>query len=193
MKLSVLIAFSLSLGATAFAPAKSAPARTSQLNAAVERRTFVAGLATVAAASVPLAANAYSPEYKDIRQIYGLGVSLDKLLEKVSDPDKFDAALDGLVAFNRDPDFFVGYARNFIGKVVKNNAIADPRNGYIRQASNLIGSCQGLLEGREGLTGKAASDEAVKRVKEAQNLVAKFLAESGVEDEKVQAFVAAHP
>jgi len=48
-----------------------------------------------------------------------------------------------------------------------------------------------VLEGRQGLEGADAAAEASKRVKRAQALIAKFLAESGVEDEKVAAFVAA--
>ena len=53
-----------------------------------------------------------------------------------------------------------------------------------------------MLEERvEGFTGKAAGDEGIKRVKEAQKLVGKFLAESGVEGEgadKIDAYVKAH-
>jgi len=60
------------------------------------------------------------------------------------------------------------------------------------QASASISSIQELLEGRQELTGSAAGNEAVRRVKESQRLIGKFLAESGVEDEKVSAFVAAH-
>ena len=60
------------------------------------------------------------------------------------------------------------------------------------QACNGIGSIQELLEGRQGLSGQEASDEAVKRVRKAQALLAKFFAESGVEDERVSAFIGKH-
>lgn len=39
---------------------------------------------------------------------------------------------------------------------------------------------------------KAATDEAISRVKKAQSLIAKFLAESGVKDERFDAYIAAH-
>ena len=53
---------------------------------------------------------------------------------------------------------------------------------------------QELLEGRQGLEGKAAAAEATKRVERAQQLLAKFFAGSGLEgDETVKAFIAAHP
>ena len=60
------------------------------------------------------------------------------------------------------------------------------------QASSLIGSIQELLEGREGLLGEDAAKEASSRVTKAQNLVAKCLAEIGVDDEKVKAFFEEH-
>jgi hypothetical protein len=39
---------------------------------------------------------------------------------------------------------------------------------------------------------KSATDEAIKRVKKAQVLIGKFLDESGVKEEKFDAFIAAH-
>lgn len=39
---------------------------------------------------------------------------------------------------------------------------------------------------------KAATAEAINRVKKAQALIGKFLAESGVKDEKIDAYIAAH-
>lgn len=39
----------------------------------------------------------------------------------------------------------------------------------------------------------SASKEAVARVKKGQALIAKFLAESGVKTEEVDAFISAHP
>jgi hypothetical protein len=40
---------------------------------------------------------------------------------------------------------------------------------------------------------KEASAESVKRVKKAQTLIAKFLAESGVETDETKAYIKAHP
>lgn len=120
-------------------------------------------------------------------------MSLDSLKAKVADPDQSEAALVGLRSFNRDPNFYTGYARNFISKTVKNNADGDVRVGYIRQASSVIGSIQELLEGRQGLYGADASKEAVARVEKAQALIGRFLAECGIEDERFGSFVLAHP
>jgi hypothetical protein len=39
---------------------------------------------------------------------------------------------------------------------------------------------------------KSTSDEAMKRIQKAQALIGKFIAESGVQDEKLAAYVAAH-
>ena len=108
----------------------------------------------------------------------------------------YDKALEGLRQWNKDPNFYTGYAKNYISKSVKKGAVDDPRVAYIKDASALISSCQELLEERvEGFTGKAAGVEGIKRVKEAQKLVGKFLAESGVEGEgadKIDAYVKAH-
>lgn len=108
----------------------------------------------------------------------------------------YDKALEGLRAWNKDPTFYTGYAKNYISKLVKRGAVDDARVGYIRDASSLISGCQELLEERvEGFTGKAAGEEAAKRIKEAQKLIGKFLAESGVEGEgadKIAAYVKAH-
>ena len=86
-------------------------------------------------AAVPSIASAkdYVPDYRDMKQIYGLGVTLDSLKTKVSNEDTFESALDGIRAFNRDKNFYSGYARNFISKTVKNNADGDDRVGYIRR------------------------------------------------------------
>jgi len=180
----------------------------SSLSMSVDRRSFasslISGGAAAAAAAVGAAVgspapafalgfgdNDYVPRYEDVRQLLGLGLSLDSLVGKVSDPDKFGAASEGLRAWGKDPDFYTGYARNYISKSVKTNADADVRVGYIRQASTQISAVLPLLEG--GDDPKTASAEAVKKVKNAQRLIAKFLAESGAEDEKLSAFVKAHP
>ena len=121
-----------------------------------------------------------------------LGSSLDKLVEKL-ESNQIEAALSGVKAFNKEPTFYSGYARNFISKTVKNNADADPRVGYIKQASTLIGSLEGVLTGGDALMNeKSTTKEAVARVKKAQSLIAKFIAECGIQDEKLAAFVSAH-
>lgn len=61
------------------------------------------------------------------------------------------------------------------------------------QACTLIGSTQAILEGGTGMVEKEASAESVKRVKKAQTLIAKFLAESGVETDETKAYIKAHP
>ena len=108
----------------------------------------------------------------------------------------FDKALEGLRQWNKDPGFYSGYAKNYLSKVVKKGSADDPRLGYIKEASDKISSCQELLEGRvEGFAGKAAGDEAIKRIKASQKLIGKFLVESGVEGEgadKIAAYVKSH-
>jgi len=228
MKLfSVLLLLSTSSTARAFAPSGSASVRSSSAtelsllddndhDAQLDRRSFTssAGLAFFAATaaastSIPLPARAigyfsdYTPKFDDLKQIYVLGVTLDRLVEKIKDPEKYDGgremydkALEGLRQWNKDPNFYVGYAQNYLAKVVKRGSADDPRLGYIKEASANISSCQELLEGRvEGLSGKAAGDEAIKRVKASQKLIGKFLAESGVEGEgadKIAAYVSSH-
>eukprot|EP00565_Helicotheca_tamesis_P002644 CAMPEP_0185728522 /NCGR_PEP_ID=MMETSP1171-20130828/3824_1 /TAXON_ID=374046 /ORGANISM="Helicotheca tamensis, Strain CCMP826" /LENGTH=203 /DNA_ID=CAMNT_0028397237 /DNA_START=106 /DNA_END=717 /DNA_ORIENTATION=+ len=203
MKVSLLLVASTIVSTGAFAPSAHSQQRVAQTELSMTsggRREFAKSaaasvfgvVATTAAFPENAFAKDYEPKFDDLKQIYGLGVSLDRLNEKVSDPDKWGAALEGLRAFNRDPNFYGGYARNYISKSVKNNADGDERVGYIRQASNVIGSCQELLEGRQGLDGADAAAEASKRVKRAQGLIAKFLGASGVEDERVAAFVSAH-
>lgn len=139
--------------------------------------------------------NRYKPKFDDLNQIYGLGKGLEKLEAKVSsgDDESLGKALDGLRAFNKDPNFYPGFAKNYISKVVKRSAADDERIGYVKEAATLVSSCEGLLRGEEvGLSGAEAAKEATTRVKKAESLIAKFLAESGVEDERVAAYVAAH-
>ena len=139
--------------------------------------------------------NRYKPKFDDLNQIYGLGKGLEKLEAKVSsgDDEQLGKALDGLRAFNKDPNFYPGFAKNYISKVVKRSAADDERIGYVKEAATLVSSCEGLLRGEEaGLSGADAAREATTRVKKAESLIAKFLAESGVEDERVAAYVAAH-
>ena len=57
----------------------------------------------------------------------------------------------------------------------------------------MIGSLQNLLEGGDALMNeKTVSAEAIKRVQKAQGLIGKFIAESGVKDEKLAAYVSSH-
>ena len=67
-----------------------------------------------------------------------LGASLDKLITKLENPDTVGLALDGAKQFNKDPNFYSTYARNFVKKSVRNNSDADPRVGYIKQVSSYI-------------------------------------------------------
>ena len=120
-------------------PGNNAVASTTSL-AAMDRRSVLtnvaAGIATVAvAAPLPALAADYVPKYDDLKQIYFLGASLDKLVEKLGNPDTIDAGLEGVRLFNKDPTFYPGYAKNYIQKSVKKGADSDPRVGYIKQVS----------------------------------------------------------
>jgi len=135
----------------------------------------------------------YVPKVQDMQQIYFLGTSLDKLVAKLEDPTQTEAALSGVKQFNKDPSFYNGYAKNYVMKLVRKGSDTDPRTGYIKQASTLISSLEGVLEGGDALMNeKSTGAEAVARVKKAQSLIARFIEECGVEDDKLAAFVAAH-
>jgi hypothetical protein len=115
------------------------------------------------------------------------------LVTKLEDPSQLESALSGVKAYNKDPTFYNGYAKNFILKTVKKNADNDPRVGYIKQASTLISSIEGVLAGGDALMNeKTTTKEAVARVKKAQSLIGKFIAECGIQDEKLASFVNAH-
>ena len=77
-------------------------------------------------------------KFDDLKQIYILGVTLNRLASKVADEARWDAALSGLRDFNKQPGFYNGYARNYISKTVKNNAEGDPRVGFIKEVSHLL-------------------------------------------------------
>mmetsp|Transcript_44294 Transcript_44294/g.134925 ORF Transcript_44294/g.134925 Transcript_44294/m.134925 type:complete len:165 (-) Transcript_44294:597-1091(-) len=110
---------------------------------AVDRRSFAssASLAFVGAALAgnPAPASAvgyfaeYTPKFDDLKQIYVLGVTLDRLAAKCGDESQWDAARSGLIEFNKDKNFYTGYAKNYISKSVKKNAEGDPRVGYIKE------------------------------------------------------------
>lgn len=179
-------------------PNKSASAASTQLQAEMGRREMVTAAAFSAGALLVPVEAAFAADYKpriqDMQQIYFLGASLDKLLAKLNDPTQIESALSGVKAFNKEPTFYSGYAKNFIGKSVKKGADSDPRVGYIKQASTLIGSIEGVLEGGDALMNeKNTTKEAIARVKKAQGLIAKFIEECGVEqDDKLSAWVNAH-
>lgn len=197
MKLSYILPALLSASvcnAFSVVPSAQSKSSSSQLQAEMGRREMVASAAFAASALlVPQAAFAeYVPKVDDMKQIYFLGTSLDKLVEKL-ESNQIEAALTGVKAFNKEPTFYSGYARNFILKTVKKNADADPRVGYIKQASTLIGSLEGVLTGGDALMNESnTTKEAVARVKKAQALIAKFIDECGVQDEKLAAYVNAH-
>jgi hypothetical protein len=118
---------------------------------------------------------------------------LDRLAEKVKDPAQLEAALSGVKTFNKQPNFYTGYAKNFLMKSMKTGSDSDPRLGYIRQASTLIGSLEGVLSGGDALMNeKTTSEEALKRIQKAQGLISKFIAESGVQDEKLSQYLSTH-
>mmetsp|Transcript_40782 Transcript_40782/g.46336 ORF Transcript_40782/g.46336 Transcript_40782/m.46336 type:complete len:211 (+) Transcript_40782:100-732(+) len=176
----------------------------SSLNSIVNRRESLervaaigVGLVVTGAPSVASAAgrgSTYEPIFKDLQLIYQLGLSLDNLVKKFSEEATIEAGLDGVRSFNKSPSFYSGYAKNFISKSVTNNADGDPRIGYIRSASTLIGSTETLLQGGAVLVEKDARQEAVRRITKAQAFIGKFLAESGVENnEDIKAFVKKHP
>lgn len=56
----------------------------------------------------------------------------------------------------------------------------------------MVGSIDTLFPGGAALAEAGAAEESVKRVKKAQALIAKFIAESGVSDEKLSAYIASH-
>ncbi|VEU38370.1 unnamed protein product [Pseudo-nitzschia multistriata] len=173
-----------------------ATASSTELRAETGRREMVAATLAAGAAVLPFgqaAVAAYVPQVNDMKQIYFLGESLDKLIAKLEDPSQMEAALTGVKQFNKDPDFYSTYTRNFILKSIKKGADSDPRVGYIKQASALISSLEGVLTGGDALMNeKSTSAEAVARVKKAQALIAKFIDECGVEDPKLAAFVSSH-
>mmetsp|Transcript_34755 Transcript_34755/g.83984 ORF Transcript_34755/g.83984 Transcript_34755/m.83984 type:complete len:217 (-) Transcript_34755:1351-2001(-) len=155
--------------------------------------TTVTAASFVALPVPPAFAAEYVPQFKDMKQIYVLGQGLDRLIAKLKDPDQIETVREGVKTFNRDPNFYSGYAKNFIMKTVKKGSDSDPRVGYIKQASTLISSLESVLGGGDALMNeKTTTDEAIKRIEKAQALVVKFLDESGVTDEEVTSFIASH-
>lgn len=100
------------------------------LNGAVAAATTIGG---VVLAPTPAFAGEYVPKVDDCKQIYFLGASLDKLVIKLGNPDTTDAALEAVRLFNKDINFYPGYAKNFLLKSLKKGADQDARYGYIKQ------------------------------------------------------------
>eukprot|EP00591_Stephanopyxis_turris_P012846 CAMPEP_0195516948 /NCGR_PEP_ID=MMETSP0794_2-20130614/9278_1 /TAXON_ID=515487 /ORGANISM="Stephanopyxis turris, Strain CCMP 815" /LENGTH=136 /DNA_ID=CAMNT_0040645665 /DNA_START=47 /DNA_END=454 /DNA_ORIENTATION=+ len=136
MKLSSFLFIAFSGSAAAFVPTFNTQRHATSMSMSkgnVSRKNFIAtsSAALFTASSMPGSAFAlgfggdFTPTYDDVKALYALGVTLDNLVTKVSSPDTFPAALEGLVLFNKSPNFYIGYARNFISKSVKNNADGD--------------------------------------------------------------------
>ena len=114
MKLSTATLALLATGSNAFSPnfSNTKPTSLNMVSPEMDRReTFSTlaktatsfGLSSIIAFPSPVFAKDYTPTFNDVKQLYGLGMSLDNLNKKVSDPDQFDAALVGLRSFNKDP------------------------------------------------------------------------------------------
>mmetsp|Transcript_46525 Transcript_46525/g.68774 ORF Transcript_46525/g.68774 Transcript_46525/m.68774 type:complete len:206 (+) Transcript_46525:42-659(+) len=200
MKLRTTIVLAITASAASFAPSVSRrqKQKTALFVNSENRRAFLSkatiattavGIITVAPQSACALFGPYIPKYDDVEKLYSLGVTLDNLVDSVTNNQA--KALAGLTAWNKEPNFYNVYAMNYLGKSVKENASGDPRMEYVRQASRLVSGCQGLLEGKDGFeVGSEAGAEAITRIKKAQSLLAQFLAESGVEDDKIAKFVA---
>ena len=189
------------------------------------RKTLATLLSTTAFSSVAIFPNSasalqtkeYEPKFDDLKQIYTLGMSLNGVKAKLSNPENFQDVLVGVRLFNKDIRYYPIYARTFVSKSVKFSADDDSRVVaikevspftnlplslkpfyihflvfYINQAAQVIGSLQELLDGHEGPVGDEASKTAIARVEKAQSLIGQFLSASGVEDERIAAYVAAH-
>jgi hypothetical protein len=145
MRLSLAVVASILGSSQAFvvSPAsQSARSTTTQLAVAapLDRRDALTKGAVLlsaafAAAPTPVLAKEYTPKFDDMKQIYFLGTSLDRLVAKLSDPDTVESGLEGVRAFNKDPNFYTGYARNYVLKMIDKGGDSDPRTGYIRQVS----------------------------------------------------------
>jgi hypothetical protein len=136
--LATVIGFSQAFTA---APRSTGTSSTQLLAAPLNRRELVNQVAALTLAGVvvgPQAAFAqgYEPKFDDVKQIYILGKSLDRLVDKLNDPDQVEAGLTGVVMFNKDVGFYPGYAKNYVLKLVKTGADKDSRVGYIKQVSD---------------------------------------------------------
>jgi len=89
------------------------------LKAVNDRRSFLKTSQTVATTAfvstvLPNIASAadYVPKFDDVKILYSLAASLDKLADKCADPDKAEAVLEGVRLFNKDPNFYPGTYMN---------------------------------------------------------------------------------
>lgn len=130
----------------AFSPSqpKSVGTQTTALHATANRRQFAQQAAAVIGGATLVFGNAapafagargadYVPKFDDLKVLYSLGMSLDRLVNKFSNEDTVEAGLSNVAEFNKQPYFYPGYAKNYVSKMVLNNADADPRVGYIKQ------------------------------------------------------------
>lgn len=152
--------------------------------------TFVPSAFLAQPALAAGAADDYVPKVEDVKLIAALGVSLDKLAERVGDANQWGEAGLNLAVFAKDPRFYENYARNYVSKSVKNDAESDPRVGKIKLAIKTIISVKDLIDVGTGTD--AECKEAVQRVRKAQVLIGDFLQGSGVSDERVTKYIASH-
>jgi hypothetical protein len=141
MKLSIAVIATTLAVSQAFMVAPSGNVQTTQL--AMDRRELFSSAAALALSGVVLGPQAafaadYEPRFDDMKQIYFLGASLDKLVDKLSNPDTVEAGMEGVRMFNRDNTFYTGYAKNFILKSIGKGADSDPRVGYVKNVSSLF-------------------------------------------------------
>jgi hypothetical protein len=147
MKISIInaLAFSCSV-ANGFAPSmhtvKGASTGLNMLDEPTSRRNALSTLLTTTAFSsiavFPNSANAigtknYEPKFDDLKQIYGLGMSLNGVKAKLSDPANFQDVLVGVRLFNKDSKYYPIYARTFVSKSVKYSAEDDSRVVVIKE------------------------------------------------------------
>lgn len=147
---TVAIAIVALLGsASAFAPQLAQKtAEKASLHATADRRQFSQQAAAViggaafafsgAAPALAVRGVDYTPKFDDLKVLYQLGLSLDRLVDKYSREETVEAGLNGVREFNKQPKFYPGYAKNYVSKIVLNNADADPRVGYVKQVSSTL-------------------------------------------------------
>ena len=148
MKFASVLVLATASSAAAFAPTLASQPKqqaTALSVASDNRRAFLNKFSSAAAAfavgqtllSAPESALAigygqeYTPKFDDIKVIANLAASLDKLMDAIANNQ--GKALEGLGSYYKSPDFYVGFARNFISKTKHNDADGDPRMALIRQ------------------------------------------------------------
>lgn len=114
--LSLVAPLSLISGFTAPLSVSPKVSQTSStLYAINDRRSFLKSSQTLATAAfvstaLPNIASAaeYVPKFDDLKVIYSLAASLDRLAVKCADPDQAETVLSSVKLFNKDPDFYPG-------------------------------------------------------------------------------------